>query len=51
MWAMMMAARLAGNKEAKGKGGRAMMMAMRVTGKEEGEGGKVTRVASEQTAR
>jgi|688.fasta_scaffold173676_4 hypothetical protein len=37
-------------KRARARAVRAMMTAMRVTGEEEGEGGKVTRVAGEQTA-
>jgi len=37
-------------KRARARAVRAMMTAMRVTGEEESEGGKVTRVAGEQTA-
>jgi hypothetical protein len=37
-------------KRARPRATRAMMMAMRVAGKKEGKGGKVTRVAIEQTA-
>jgi hypothetical protein len=53
MWAMAMAARLAGDNKGKGKGSKGNDDGNEVTGKEEGEGGRVmataTRVAGEQT--
>jgi hypothetical protein len=53
-WDMATVMRLAGDKEGRGKGGKAMTTAMRVVGKEEGKGSKAmglaTRVVGKWTA-